>query len=141
MINSISKPKVRKGFAYVLKTSQLAQALSDAKIDCHVDLIYWTPTRGESILDVNYWLPHANVPYPRVYLRAGVVPLPLYPSASKALADTALPEFTRWLRNLVNLPETASELLFGERYFNARYSEDGLSISYQPVYMVRRRGK
>ena len=43
MIKSVSKPKVQQGHCYVLKTSQLAQALTNANIDCSVNLGYWTP--------------------------------------------------------------------------------------------------
>jgi hypothetical protein len=141
VINSVSKPKLRDGLCYVLKTSQLAQALSEAQIDTAVDLRFWTPIGNGSILEAYYWLPNANVSYPRVYVRAGVVPLALRTAASGALAESALPAFIRWLQRIIELPDNSPELYGGELYFDAQYTENGLTITHQPVYKVRRRGK
>ena len=74
MIESVSKPKLPKRLSYVLKTSQLEKAVLDAGIDCHLDLVYWQPQSGGSILEAHYWLPNENVAHPRVYVRAGVAP-------------------------------------------------------------------
>jgi hypothetical protein len=60
-IESISKPKLPKGISYVLKTSQLASALSAAGIDIHVALKYWAPRCGGSILEAHYWLPNERI--------------------------------------------------------------------------------
>jgi hypothetical protein len=57
--------------------------------------------------------------------------------ASEALAITALPELIRWLQSITALPSDSTELL-GTLYFNATYSVDGLVISQQPIYKVRR---
>jgi len=138
MINFISKPKLRKGPSYVLKTSQLANALSDAGIDCHIDLHYWVPQGGGSILEGNYWLPNANVPYPRVYVRAGVVPSALRVAASQALLEKGLPLFIKWLQGIIALPPESPALWGRELYFNATYTEQGLATTNQPVHMVRR---
>jgi hypothetical protein len=101
MVHSVSKPKLPKGVSYVLKTSQLDKVLTDAGIDCHVDLVYWQPRDGESILEAHYWLANENVPYPRVYVRAGVVPSPLRRAASDVLRSLGLPRFTNWLREVI----------------------------------------
>lgn len=71
---TVEKPKLRKGWSYVLKSSLLQEALDQAQIVCHVDLKFWTPQSGNSVLEAHYWLPNANIDHPRVYLRAGVVP-------------------------------------------------------------------
>ncbi|HZK81495.1 MAG TPA: hypothetical protein VFC46_10520 [Humisphaera sp.] len=138
MIDSISKPKLPKGVAYVLKTSQLAKALLDAGIDCHVDLVFWQPEGGESILEAHYWLPNRNVPHPRVYVRAGVAACDLRAAASEALLASALPRFITWLREILILPP-GSPALHEEPYFNASYSEKGLAVTNQPTYKVPRR--
>jgi hypothetical protein len=137
MIDSVSNPKLAKGLSYVLKTSQLAKALSDAGIDCHVDLVYWVPQTGRSILEGHYWLPNKNVAYPRVYVRAGVVPSASRLSASEALLVSALPQFVSWLQGILALPDD-SPALHGTLYFNATYSEDGLVVTDQPKYKLRR---
>src|SRR5689334_17374101 len=133
MIDSITKPKLAKGLSYVLKTSQLAKALSDAGIDCHVNLVYWVPRCGGSILEGHYWLPNENVAYPRVYVRAGVVPWTSRATASEALLAKALPEFVRWLQGILALPDE-SPALNGTHYFNAAYTDNGLVVTDQPEY-------
>jgi len=138
MIGSVSKPKPAKGLSYVLKPSQLAKALSDAGIDCHVDLVYWMPQTGGSILEAHYWLPNENVAYPRVYVRAGVVPSASRLPASEALLVSALPQFVNWLQGILALPED-SPALHGTLYFNATYTDEGLFVTDQPKYKVRRR--
>jgi hypothetical protein len=134
MIDSVSKPRLPKGLSYVLKTSQLEEALSD--FDVHIDLVYWRPQGGNSILEGQYWLPNENVPHPRVYVRAGVVPSALRSKAADALAGTALPSFAEWLRQIVELP-SGSPALHGPLYFNARYTESGLIMTDKPEYKTR----
>jgi len=138
MIDSVSKPRLPRGLSYVLKTSQLAKALSDAGIDCHVDLVYWVPQSGGSILEGAYWLPNENVAYPRVYVRAGVVPSASRAAASKLLLASALPQFIKWLQAVLALPDE-SPALNGTLYFNAAYTEKGLVVTDQPKYKVPRR--
>ncbi|MBX3416875.1 MAG: hypothetical protein KF851_04665 [Pirellulaceae bacterium] len=118
MIDSISKPKLPKGLSYVLKTSQLENALRDAGIDCHVDLVYWVPQSGGSILEAQYWLPNENVAYPRVYLRTGAVLSNARLPASEALLNRAIPQFVAWLKGILDLPDDSSALQ-GTLYFNA----------------------
>lgn len=138
MIDSVSKPKLTKELSYVLKTSQLAKAFSDARLDCHVDLVYWVPQTGGSILEGHYWLPNENVAYPRVYVRAGVVPSASRLAASEVLLVSALPRFVSWLQGILALP-CDSPGLRGTLYFNATYTMEGLVVTDQPKYKMRRR--
>jgi hypothetical protein len=135
MIESISRPKLAKGRSYVLKTTQLADALAAAGIGWRVDLNYWSPRAGGSILEGHYWPPNENVPYPRVYVRAGSIPSALRAAAAEALRESALPRFIRWLEGLQALPDV-SPTLAAEAYFNATYTAEGLSLTSQPVFMV-----
>jgi len=137
MIDSVSAPKLAKGLSYVLKTSQLAKALSATGIDCHVDLVYWVPQTGGSILEGHYWLPNEHVAYPRVYVRVGVVPSTLRLVASAALLVVALPQFVSWLQGILALPDH-SPALHGTLYFNATYTEEGLVVTDQPKHKVRK---
>ena len=139
MIESIARPKLAKGRSYVLKTTQLADALAAAGIGWHVDLVYWSPTAGGSILEGHYWPPNEKVPYPRVHVRAGSVPSTLRPAAAEALRETALPQFVRWVKGLLALPD-GSPVLAAQAYFNATLTTEGLAITDQPVYKVLRRG-
>jgi hypothetical protein len=140
MIDSVSRPKLARGRSYVLKTSELAEALNGAGIDCHVDLVYWSPNAGGSILEGHYWPPNENVPYPRVYVRAGAVPSELRPAAAEALRVAALPRFIQWLQGILALPD-ASPALAMDSYFNATFTAQGLEVTNRPVHMVRRRAK
>jgi hypothetical protein len=137
MIDSVSKPKVPRGLSYVLKTSQLEHALTEANIECYVQLVYWVPQAGGSILEGHYWLPNENVSYPRVYVRAGTVPSALRATASVALVDSALPLFVDWLQGILALPEQSPALL-ETLYFNATYTDAGLAVTHQPKYKVPR---
>ena len=139
MIESISRPKLAKGRSYVLKTSQLTDALAAAGIDWRVDLVYWSPRSGGSILEGHYWPPNENVPYKRLYVRAGSVPSTQRPAAAEALRESALPQFIRWVQGLLVLPD-GSPALAAEGYFNATFTAEGLAVADQPVYMVPRHG-
>lgn len=124
---TVKKPKLRKGLSYVLKTSLLQEALDQARIDCHVDLKYWTPQSGSSVLEAHYWLPNGNVEYPRVYLRAGVVPITERQAALDALRCDILPAFISWLSRIIALPK-GSPKLHGDLYFNATYEDGEIGI-------------
>ncbi len=137
MIDSISKPKLPKGLSYVLKTSQLENALRDAGIDCHVDLVYWVPQSGGSILEAHYWLPNENVAYPRVYLRTGAVLSNARLPASEALLNRAIPQFVAWLQRILDLPD-GSPALQATLYFNATYCDNDIAIADRPVFKRRK---
>ena len=125
---TVKKPKIPKGLSYVLKTSVLQAALEDAHINCHVNLNYWIPQSGGSVLEAHYWLPNANVHYPRVYVRAGVVPSSERRAAQDALAASILPTFIAWLSRILALPKN-SPVLHGKPYFNATYEERKVEIT------------
>ena len=137
MIDFVSKPKPPEGRSYVLRTSHLEKALVDARIDCHVELVYWIPQSGGSILEGHYWLPNEHVSHARVHVRAGVVPSELRFTALEALITAALPAFIDWLKGLLDLPED-SPALHQSPYFNAAYTEKGLSVAHQPAYKGER---
>jgi hypothetical protein len=140
MIESVSHPKLAKGRSYVLKTTQLADALADAGINWHVDLVYWSPQTGGSVLEGHYWPPNENVPYPRVYVRAGTVPSALRSAAVEALHEVALPQFIVCVKGIMALLD-GSPALSAESYFNATFSEGGLAVTDRPVYKVHKRAR
>jgi len=123
----VEKRKKPKHLSYVLKTSLLERVLreADVKIDTH--LIYCIPESGGSILEAFYWLPNENVSYPRLYMRAGVVPNQEHKKAFELLQNEALPAFLKWLSFLTTLPD-GSTLLNDKPYFNASYIEGDLKI-------------
>ena len=126
---TVEKPKLRKGLSYVLKTSLLQETLDQAQIDCHVDLNYWTPQSGCSVLEAHYWLPNANVDHPRVYVRAGVVPSAERQAALDALRGVGLPAFMSWLSRIIALPK-GSPKLQGDLHFDASYGDGEIAITH-----------
>jgi hypothetical protein len=124
----VEKPKLPKGLSYALKTSFLQAELDKAQIDCYIHMIYWRPQSGHSILEAQYWLPNQNVPYARVYVRAGVVPSGLRMAASNAMVKIILPSFIEWLSRIIALPAN-SPVLHSEPFFNAGYDNGRVAIS------------
>ena len=138
MIDFISKPKLPKGISYVLKTSQLEQALKKLEpkleeINCQITLDYWIPQKGNSIFEANYWLPNHHVSYPRIYIRAGAISSELRIKASTNLVNEILPDFINWLDQIV----TKSSPVYENQYFNASYSSNGSIIVNKPEYKKR----
>lgn len=99
-INSISKPKLPKTYSYVLRSKQLNDLLISNNITIHTDLVYWLPQIIGSILEVHYWLPNHNIPYPRLYVRAGALPRSDIQTARIIMSDEVLPKFSNWLRDI-----------------------------------------
>lgn len=128
----VEKPKKPKDLSYVLKTSLLERVLREAGVEIDTHLIYWIPENGGSILEAFYWLPNENVSYPRLYMRAGVVPNEEHRKAFELLQNEALPAFARWLTLLTTLPD-GSTLLNDKLYFNASYIEGHLKIETSPI--------
>ncbi len=128
----VEKQKKPKHLSYVLKTSLLERVLREADIKIDTHLIYCIPESGGSILEAFYWLSNENVSYPRLYMRAGVVPNQEHKKAFGLLHNEALPAFAQWLTFLTALPDD-STLLNDKLYFNASYIEGHLKIENSPL--------
>ncbi len=136
MIEFISRPKLAKGWSYVLQTSQLAEALEVGGIDWQVSLNYWTPKVTGSILECHFWPPSSTILYPRFYIRAGAVPSTLRAAAQEALRELGLPQFIHWAKSFLALPE-GSPRLTTEAYFDVSYTAEGLKITETPEFKSR----
>lgn len=122
-INSISKPKLPKAYSYVLRSSQLDNLLISNDITIHTDLVYRLSQIIGSILEVHYWLPNNNVPYPRLYVRAGALPKSDIQIARIIMVDEVLPKFSRWLKDI-------SKHDWNTLYFNAIYKNNKI-VEYE----------
>ena len=120
-MNVIEKPRLPKGLSYVVRTSVLEAELERAGIDCPVELRYWTPQAGGSVLEAHYWLPNEHVPNARVHVRAGVVASAERGEAEQALEQEILPAFIAWLAGVLALP-AGSPLLHAGPCFNASFA-------------------
>jgi hypothetical protein len=126
----VEKPALSKKRSYVLKTSVLQTALADAKIDCHMIIRYWTPQIDNgSVLEGEYWLPNQNVPYARVYIRAGSLPKAERRDAFRWLERSVLPSFIQWLTKVLALPDNSPILSKGAS-FRALYRFGVVEISH-----------
>ena len=129
---TVEKPKLRKGLAYVLKTSLLETALAESGIEVATHLVYWTPQGGGSVLEAFYWLPNERVPHRRLYVRAGSVPVRERPIALEQLRSHALPELVRWLLGLHAQPDDSPALL-AKPHFNASFAAGRVSVWCKPT--------
>jgi len=125
----VEKPKPPQGLSYVLKASQLQEALDNASIEHHVHLGFWVPQTGGSIFDAHYFLPNANVPFPRISIRAGTVPSSERKAAETVLIEKILPAFISWLSTILAQPKN-SPVFNGVPYFNATYERGTIKIIY-----------
>jgi hypothetical protein len=115
----IKKPKLPKGLAYALKTSQIQAALSGVECDCEIVLQYWTPQSGASVLEAEYWVANSNRPT-TLYLRAGSLPGAEVAAVRVELERTWLPAFAKWFSSVRALPEGSTQLTNSPR-FEVRY--------------------
>lgn len=128
MINSISKPKIPKGYSYVLKTNQLKEFLDQNNHSIHVDLVYWLPKGNSSILEVHFWQPNENIDYDRLYMRAGALANNRVAPAREKVESELFPALNDWLNIHLNLPKN-SPLLNKKPYFDANYIDGNLVIT------------
>jgi hypothetical protein len=69
--------------------------------------------------------------FARVSIRAGGVTSSLKSAAAEVMTESVLPTFIDWLSEILALPDR-SPLLHGSIYFNANYTENGITIAYLP---------
>lgn len=132
MFASITKPKLPRGYSYVLKTSVLEKSLVESGIDCSIELHDWLPQRIGSILECEHWPANDRFEYDRLYVRAGAVPAALRHDAFESLVDKVLPRFGIWARGILGLPP-GSPARFASPCFRARFLPDtGLSLDHAP---------
>jgi hypothetical protein len=110
----------------------LANALAEARIDCVVNLHYWIPQSGGSILQAYFWLPNHHVDHIRVYVRAGVVPASERREAVLQMQQRVVPVFVRWLDCLLKLPVN-SPVFYQEPWFDATWNHGEVKINQNPT--------
>jgi hypothetical protein len=128
---TVDKPGLPGGRSYVLRTSMLEGALSEAAIECRVQLQYWQPPSGGSILQAFYWVDHASPADDRVYVRAGTVASQQRRLAAEQLSLTGLPAFIAWLAGILALPRNSPEL-YAKPFFDAVFDGESLRVVSRP---------
>lgn len=127
---TIYKARLPKGLSYVLKTSQVEDALSPLDIDINVQLNFRVSRAGETgtrIFECYYWLPNANVPYNRFYINIGTVHHDDKILAASLMTTTAIIAFTKWVKFIALLPAN-STLVKHDSYFKVIFNGGTLTI-------------
>ncbi|MEA1619166.1 hypothetical protein SOQ14_09565 [Erythrobacter sp. T5W1-R] len=89
--------KLAKGQSYPLRPTVLEAALACANIQIDLHLIR---TPGD-LFDAHFWPPNANIPYERLYVRAGSVPREQAAEARHGMETVVIPRLIAWLANIM----------------------------------------
>lgn len=89
--------KLPKGQSYPLKPSFLEEALAGAGIIIETHL---TRAPG-NLFDAHFWPPNQNVPYERLYVRAGSVPIEDAANARRQIENHAVPTLIKWVGDIL----------------------------------------
>jgi hypothetical protein len=97
----IERAKLRKGTSHPLKSSFFLSALQGCGITLSTHLIHG----GSGIFFDAFFYPlRPNVPYERLYVRAGAVPSIRKQFARQYLEGMVVPQFIAWVQGIVSLP-------------------------------------
>ena len=127
-IDSITKRKIPKEYAYVLKSSQFNKLLSDNNILIHVDLVYCGPKSIASIFEAHYWFPNENVPYCRLYIRTSALLKEDAIIARELMVNEVFPHFIKWADALMKQPGDWA-MLIGKPIFYAVFKDSMVEIN------------
>lgn len=132
MDNTIDKAKLPKGMSYILKTSELQNAMagSDTTVKLHINYRYnkiWN-----RVFDCKYWLPNANVDHRRLYVTTLAVRVADKQQITEEFLSVVLPQFIKWVDMLNALPDNSSFLKRGVAFTTTFINEKLLVVS-EPV--------
>ena len=129
MISSITKAKIPTKYGFVLKTKQFEDLLKINEINVHIDLHYVYSTQNiGSIFEALFWLPNDNVPYNRLYIKAGVLSKEEIHQAREKMKEIVLPEFITWIKSILVLPNNSGYNKHNSFFF-AKYNDNKLEIN------------
>ena len=95
--------KLPKGHSYPLEPSFLEEALASAGIAIETHLI----RNPGNLFDAHFWPPNQNVPYERLYVRAGSVPIEDATNARSQVENHAVPTLVKRVGDiLAQAPES-----------------------------------
>ena len=92
-----STAKLPKGQSYPLKPTALEAALSAAGIEIATSL----QRSPGKLFDAHFWPRNQNVPYERLYIRAGSVPATEAVDARQRIESVTLPRLVRWIGEIL----------------------------------------
>ena len=89
--------KLPKGQSYPLKPTMLEAALAIANVQIDLHLI----RAPGDLFDAHFWPPNANVPYERLYVRAGSVSKEQAAEARHRMETVVIPRLIEWLADIM----------------------------------------
>jgi hypothetical protein len=119
----IEKDKKPRDLSWILKSSVLEAAINTAGIQAEFTAKYWL---NGPLLECFYWSSNEKSSNGRFYIRTGVCEGYERKDQQHAMETDVIPNFIEWARELVELPDNATELL-KEPYFSA-YFENGKGV-------------
>jgi hypothetical protein len=89
--------KLPKSQGYPLRPSTLQDALGRAGISIDVHL----SRRPGALFDAHFWPPSPNVPYERLYVRVGSVPVEQVEAVRREFEAKTLPVLVEWIAGIL----------------------------------------
>lgn len=123
----IEKSPLPKGMSYVLKSSVLERALSEAGIELDTTLIHGP---GGIFFDAHFWPPNQNVAHERLYVRAGAVQASVAREARAYIDSSVVPEFVAWVKSILALPNNAP--VRREQQYFVRHIREAVGVGLAP---------
>lgn len=129
MISSIDEEKIPQGFSFALKTSQLEAAL--AGIPQPVTLHYRSRSyyRRFALLSAQFHAADSYLTEEACHVYHACVPTSEKAAAVTALAETVIPAFADWLRDIAGLPDGSTRFNEHPMRFEAVLDGNGIKIT------------
>jgi hypothetical protein len=99
---------------YALKPSVLSAALEAAALSIDTHLVRGS---GDIFLDAHFWPSRPGIPYERLYVRAGTVPVERVTGARVYVESEAIPQLVAWIAAIV-ASDSKSPVRHEEQYIH-----------------------
>ncbi|EMJ64736.1 hypothetical protein FH581_004165 [Leptospira weilii] len=97
----IQKEKIPQGYGFSLKTFEWVEAFQSSGITTEMVLRY---SRENVYIQVSFWIPNDWRNYEWFYIKIGMVPSKLLPSARETMRIKVIPELIQWMNKLLSFP-------------------------------------
>lgn len=95
----IQKEKIPQGYGFSLKTFEWVEAFQSSGITTEMVLRY---SRENVYIQVSFWIPNDWRNYEWFYIKIGMVPSKLLPSARETMRIKVIPELIQWMNKLLS---------------------------------------
>ena len=126
MVENISKEKIPKNYAYILKTKEIEYVFMDNNINIHTSIDYRFSHKAKCIFDAYFWPPNDNISYKRLYITTRALQKEIIPIIKKKKNELIFPDFVLWIKSILSLPNNSPN--FKEHRFYVYYENNSLKI-------------